>query len=74
METPMFAMNIAPTSTALFCLTAEMTPSRTPKKVAKIIANRVSSSVVGSRSARMSVTGRPVWIDVPKSPCARLPT
>ena len=38
-----------------------------PTPIAKIIAAMVSSTVPGNRSRSTSVTGRPSWIELPKS-------
>ena len=41
-----------------------------PTTIANSSAKKVSSTVIGRRSTRMVVTGRPSWIEVPRSPWA----
>ncbi len=45
-----------------------------PKVAAKSSATIVSSTVTGSRSTRISATGRPNRIELPRSPWASAPT
>jgi len=68
MEMPMLAITIVMVSTMEFRLMAEMIPSSTPTVVEKIIAQKVSSNVMGRRSAMMSTTGRVKRMESPKSP------
>src|SRR5918994_2774176 len=51
-----------------YCLTAEMTPTGTPTTTAMSMANIVSSSVAGKRARSSVVTGRPVTMELPRSP------
>ncbi len=67
-ETPIFAPIIVTTSVAVLRRTAEMSPNSTPKKVENNIAPIVTSSVIGSRSKTISITGRLLRMDSPKSP------
>jgi len=51
-------------------LRAARYPSGTPTTTASSRAVRPSSMVAGNRSRKLSVTGRPVWMEEPKSPCS----
>ena len=54
--------------------TADKTPSGTPMTSASRREQKASSSVAGKKAFRSSATGRPVRMDVPKSPRARAST
>ncbi len=51
-----------------YCLTAEITPTGTPTRMAMSIANATSSKVAGKRTRSSVVTGRPVSVESPRSP------
>ncbi len=64
---------MVPTSTGELRRVADSLPSVTPTIVANARANSVSSSVTGSRSIRISLTGRPCRSETPRSPVASWP-
>ena len=61
-------MTEATLSRSEYCLTALITPTGTPTRIAMIMAKAVSSKVAGRRSRSSVVTGRPVTIESPRSP------
>ena len=73
METPTLAKAIAATSTPELCRRAAAIPSGIPTMTATLSAAMVSSSVTGSRSMIIWVTGREKRIDSPRSPLITFP-
>ena len=61
-------MTIVPASTGELRRVAEMSPRMIPTVLANSSAKTVSSTVTGRRSSRMSATGRPYRMELPKSP------
>src|SRR6218665_2663715 len=71
METPATEMVRTKWSMGRSRQTAETTPSGTPMAMENSSAAITSSSVAGKNARISSATGRPVRIEVPRSPCAR---
>src|SRR5918993_2709407 len=57
-------------SSSEYCLTAEITPTGTPTSTATNMAKAVRSSAAGNLTRSSLVTGRPVTMEVPRSPLA----
>ena len=73
MDTPILANVIAATSTLELCRLAAAIPSGIPTMIATLKAAMVSSSVTGSRSMIIWLTGREKRIDSPRSPLITFP-
>ena len=65
---PVSARTEVDLSSSEYCLTAEITPTGIPTRMAMSIANAVSSRVAGNRVSSSVVTGRPVTMESPRSP------
>ena len=72
-DTPISAMNMQMVSAALPRLMAAMVPSTTPRIKAKRMARIPRSKDTLKESRMVSVTGRLVLRDRPRSPCRQLP-
>lgn len=68
MDTPIFAQSMVNTSTQELCLTAESIPKGMPTNMLINNAAIASSTVIGRRCIRISVTGNENRKDRPKSP------
>ena len=68
MEMPTLAKIMVATSTPVLCRMAEMIPSGTPIRIARISPPTASSMVIGRRSTKIWLTGRLKRIELPKSP------